>query len=64
MASSDSPPPGSGLTGSSNALLDIREQAAQKLAKLIDADFRIIASATRGECGPGRAGTRLELFAL
>lgn len=32
---------GASITGAPNALLDIREQTAQKLAKLIDADFRI-----------------------
>jgi flagellar hook-associated protein 1 FlgK len=37
---------GNGLTGVSNTLLDLREQAAEKLAKLIGADFRVVADGT------------------
>lgn len=35
--------PGGAATGAPNILLDLREQAAQKLAQLIDADFRVTA---------------------
>jgi flagellar hook-associated protein FlgK len=60
--------PGSSLTGAPNVLLDMREQAAEKLAKLVDADFRITAdgsmSVTLSSADLVQGGTAKHLIAI